>query len=112
MQDYQPIPLSDLCNVGADILGERAAPAIGSQTFHGLPFQIGEGSACFLGFGGSINTEAIRVPIAAKPRRVIVAHRLLETHIFEGEPIGKHIANYVFRYADGETVNVPIRRTI
>ena len=109
MRDYQPIPLSDLCNVGADILGEQATPAIGSQTFHGLPFQIGEGTACFLGFGDSINTESLRVPIAAKPRRVIVAHRLLETHIFEGEPIGKHIANYVFLYADGETVSVPIR---
>ena len=109
MQDYQPIPLSDLCNVGADILGEGATPAIGPQTFHGLPFQIGEGNTCFLGFGDGINTESIRVPLAAKPRRVIVAHRLLETQIFDGEPIGKHIANYVFRYADGETVNVPIR---
>ena len=109
MQDYQPIPLSDLCNVGADILGERANPAIGSQTFHGLPFQIGENAACFLGFGDGIRTESLSIPIAAKPRRVIVAHRLLETHIFEGEPIGKHIANYVFRYTDGETVSVPIR---
>lgn len=109
MQDYQPIPLSDLCNVGADILGEGATPAIGSQTFHGLPFQIGEGNTCFLGFGDGTNTESLRVPFAAKPRRVIVAHRLLETQIFDGEPIGKHIANYVFRYADGETVNVPIR---
>ena len=49
MQDYQPIALSTLCNVGAEIIGENATPGIGAQTFHGLPFDIAEGATCFLG---------------------------------------------------------------
>ena len=109
MQDYQPIALSTLCNVGAEIIGENATPGIGAQTFHGLPFDIAEGATCFLGFGEDVNTDPIQVPVGASPKRVIFVHRLLESGIPEGEPIARLIANYVFRYTDGETVSVPIR---
>ena len=109
MQDYQPISLSALCNVGTQIIGENATPSVGAQTFHGLPFEIAEGEACFLGFGEGINADSIQVPISASPKRVIFVHRLLESRIPEGEPIGRLIANYVFHYTDGETVSVPIR---
>ena len=109
MQDYQPISLSDLCNVGAEIIGGNRTPSVGSQTFHGLPFDIAEGETCFLGFGENINTDPIEVPINESPKRVIFVHRLLESRIHEGEPIGRLIANYVFRYTDGETVSAPIR---
>ena len=109
MPDYQSLNLSSLCNVGAEILGENATPAIGAQTFHGLPFQIGAGGNCFLGFGNGTNTEPTVIPLNATPKRVIVVHRLLESKIFEGDPAGRLIANYVFRYANGETVSVPIR---
>ena len=43
----------------------------------------------------------IQIPVNANPERVIIAHRLLESRIHEGEPIGKLIANYVFYYANG-----------
>ena len=109
MQDYQPISLSDLCNVNAEIIGANATPTVGQQTFHGLPFEIADGTNCFLGFGEGVSTDPIQVPVNANPKRVIFVHRLLESRIPEGEPIGKLIANYVFHYADGETVNVPIR---
>ena len=113
MQDYQPLDLSPLCNVGTAVLGENTSPAIGSQTFHGLPFQIGpsaeDASNLFLGFGNEINTDPIVVPLNAAPKRLIVAHRLLESKIFEGDPVGRLIAHYIFRYADGEEVSVPIR---
>ncbi len=113
MQDYQPLDLSSLCNTGPAILGENAKPAIGAQTFHGLPFQIGPsadaGGNCFLGFGNDVNAEPVVVPLNATPKRVIVAHRLLESTIFEGDPVGRLIAHYVFRYANGEEVRVPIR---
>ena len=109
MQDYQPISLSDFCNVNAEVIGANATPTLGQQTFHGLPFNISEGENCFLGFGEGVNTESVQVPINANPKRVIFVHRLLESRIQEGEPIGRLIANYVFHYADGETVSVPIR---
>ncbi len=109
MQDYQPISLTDLCNVDAEIIGANATPTVGQQTFHGLPFNISEGEKCFLGFGEGVNTDRIQVPINASPKRVIVAHRLLESRIHEGEPIGKLIADYVFYYANGHSMKVPIR---
>ncbi len=108
-RSYIPLSLSALCNVGTDIIGTQATPNVGEQTFHGLPFDIAEGGKCFLGFGEGVNTDAIGVPVNASPRRVIIVHRLLESRIPEGEPIGRLIANYVFRYTDGETVSVPIR---
>ena len=109
MQDYQPISLTDLCNVGTEIIGVNAALNTGQQTFHGLPFNISEGEKCFLGFGEDVNTNPIQIPVNATPKRVIVAHRLLESRIPEGEPIGKLIANYVFYYANGISMKVPIR---
>ncbi len=109
MKDYQPISLTELCNVGTDIIGENVTVNTGQQTFHGLPFNISEGENCFLGFGEGVNTDPIQIPINSNPKRIIVAHRLLESRIHEGELIGKLIANYVFNYTNGETVNIPIR---
>ena len=109
MQDYQPISLTDLCNVGTEIIGVNAAANVGQQTFHGLPFNISEGEKCFLGFGEDVNTNPIQIPVNATPKRVIIAHRLLESRIHEGEPIGKLIADYVFYYANGHSMKVPIR---
>ena len=109
MSDYQPIDISSLCNVSAEILGENANPAIGEQTFHGLPFQIGEGNNSFLSFGNGASLEPTAIPLNATPKRIIVVHRLLESKIFEGDPVGRLVANYIFRYANGETVSVPIR---
>ena len=70
MQDYQPISLTDLCNVNAEIIGANIAPTLGQQTFHGLPFHISEGEKCFLGFGEGVNTAPIQVPVNASPKRV------------------------------------------
>ena len=109
MQDYQPLNLAAHCNVGAGILGENANPAIGEQTFHGLPFQISSAENCFLGFGVHVNTDPISIELNEKSKYVIVAHRLLESKLFEGDPVGRLVANYIFRYADGKTAKVPIR---
>jgi hypothetical protein len=111
MQDYQPIDLTHHCNAGPELYGERKPP-VGAQTFHGLPFQVGPpepGSApCFIGFDAE-HTQPITVPIGAAARRVIIAHTLLESQLAKGDPVGRVIATYVFRYADGESVRVPIR---
>ena len=87
----------------------NAALNTGPQTFHGLPFNISEGEKCFLGFGDEANTDSIQIPINSNPKRIIIAHRLLESRIHEGEPIGRLIANYVIQYTDGMSMSVPIR---
>ena len=50
MRDYQPISLTDLCNVNAEIIGTSTTPTLGQQTFHGLPFHISAGEKCFFRF--------------------------------------------------------------
>jgi hypothetical protein len=59
MHDYEPIVLGPVCNVGVEFIGANAQPPLGPQTFHGLPFVIGqvgrppgpEPGRCFVGFG-------------------------------------------------------------
>ena len=42
MQDYQPLDLSTLCNVGPEAIGENANPAISikHRAFTGYPFRL------------------------------------------------------------------------
>lgn len=105
MQDYQPLDLTPFYNVGTSFISETAQPPIGSQTFHGLPFEIGsDPTRCFIG-----SSSVVTVPINATARCVIFAHALLESKIGEGENIGHVVASYVFRFAGGEEMRVPIR---
>jgi len=109
MTDYQPLDLSAHCNAGAEVIGPDAKPPVGAQTFHGLPFQIGPEGRCFIARGGDLGTGPVTIPIGQKARRVIFAHRLLESKLSEGDPVGRVVAHYAFRLAGGETVRVPIR---
>ncbi len=111
MPDYEPLDLSAFYHAGPEICGPDRKPALGAQTFHGLPFHIGEGERCFLAFGTDAprRSEPLSVPIGRAARRVIVAHVLLESHLHEGEPVGREVARYRFVYQDGERVEVPIR---
>lgn len=113
MQDYEPIDLHAICNSGADIISTKQQPQIGSLQFHGLPFLVGASTAdidrCFIGFGDGAASAAVTVPLGRSFHSLIVAHRLLETRIYDGEPIGRVIAHYCVRYADGDEVRVPIR---
>jgi len=105
MKDYQPLDLTPFYNVGTSFISETAQPPIGSQTFHGLPFEIGGDAArCFIG-----SENVVTVPIHTPARRVLFAHALLESKILEGENVGHVVASYVFRFADGEEIRVPIR---
>src|SRR5207244_1211917 len=49
------------------------------------------------------------IPVSSTARHAIVAHALLESKLPEGEPVGRVIANYIFRYADGSQIRMPIR---
>jgi hypothetical protein len=111
MPDYQPLDLSRLCNAGLDFIGDDARPAIGIQEFHGLPFLVADDPArCFIAFGGAGgNRPNVTVPVGQTARRVLFAHALLESTVLEGDNVGRVVAGYVVRYADGETLRIEVR---
>jgi hypothetical protein len=117
MELYQPLDLTRFCNVGTSFIGPDAGPPLGSQEFHGLPFQVGpadpDPDCCFLGFGGTEETtgsvRSVSIPLGTTARYVLFAHTLLESKVMEGENVGRVIAHYTFRFTDGEEVRVPIR---
>ena len=113
MADYEPLDLAALCNAGLSVLGEQVPAPVGAQVFRGLPFLIGspagDGRTCLLAFGAGLCEVPLTIPIGRAARRVIVAHRLLESDIEQGGAIGKSVAEYVFHLGDGSAVSVPIR---
>ena len=114
MHDYQPLNLTQFCNVGTEFIREGAPPLIGSQTWHGLPFIVGSAkpdpARCFIGFGEHAGAGAsVTIPVSAAARYVIFAHALLESRVREGESIGHVVANYLIRFSDGQVEHVPIR---
>ena len=114
MADYDPLDLTAWCNADAAILGTARPPALGRQTFHGLPFQIGRPeaastAAAFLAFGEGGYAAPLTIPIGRAARRVIVAHRLLDSTLYEGGPVGTIVADYTLLLASGERVGVPVR---
>ena len=109
MPDYEPLDLTTLCNAGAAFIGSDAAPLLGLQQYHGLPFLIGSDPAhCLIGFTGR-EDSVVAVAVGQAVRTVLVAHVLLETRLTEGEAPGYAVARYTFRYADGTEEAVPIR---
>jgi hypothetical protein len=113
MADYDALDLTAWCNAGLDVLGPAGKAAIGAQTYHGLPFLIGDAAgnagACFVACGEGFGGEPVRVAIGRPARRVIVAHRLLSSDLVRGGPLGALVAEYVFHLADGTTHRTPIR---
>ncbi len=110
MGDYVPLDLSAFWSVGLAILGASQSAPIGRQTFRGLPFLVGaDPSRCFVGMGDGLRREAVSIPVGTTARTAIVAHRLLDSAILKGGPVGEPVAEYVFRYADGQEARVPIR---
>ena len=111
MSDYEPLDLSPLCNARVDLLGGSQAPAIGRQSFHGLPFLIGpdgaDGDSCFIALDGA--SGSVTIPVGRPAHRVIFAHRLLESYLLEGGVLGVQVADYVFRLSGGDEIRVPIR---
>ena len=110
MTDYEALNLSNWCNAGTEVLGEGAQPPVGRQTFQGLPFQVGgdDGSGrCFIALDGGSSSVTVEIKQAAK--RIILAHRLLETEVMEGGELGVAVAEYVFRLSGGQELRVPIR---
>jgi hypothetical protein len=110
MVDYEPLDLSRFTNAGPEFFGGDVPVAAGEQTFHGLPFRIGgNGPHCCIGFHNGAR-EPVTIPVGQTARRVIFAHSLLESRIYQGEAPGGVIARYVFALEGGERIEVPIRQ--
>src|SRR5216683_2760491 len=108
--DYHAIDLSAYCNAGVEVLGgDPAAVPVGDQLFHGLPFHIGEADRAVVLFGGDGVSSSVNIPINQTAYKVIVAHRLLNTQLMLGGPVGVAVATYTFHLSDGATYEVPIR---
>lgn len=108
---YLPLDLSTLYNADVATIDQQTAPPLGAQQFHGIPFQLGSaerGAHCFLLLGGA-GQMAARIPVGRQAHSVIVAHRLLDSQLNAGGPLGERTADYVLCYADGERERLPIR---
>ena len=114
MAEYQPIDLLPLCNANATLFGSEADPPRGDQLFYGIPFKIGSDNPdapCFLGFGQEegLLSGNLEMPVGQTAYRVLFAHSVLDSRIMQGDPVGRIIAHYVFKYDDGQDEVVSIR---
>ena len=108
MPDYEPLDLSEHLNGGLGVLGAGATADIGPRRFRGLPFAIGDDpSRCFVSLDG--DSEGVTVRVGRSTSRIIFAHRLLTSDIDAGDPVGVHVADYVFSLENGQQWVVPIR---
>ena len=92
---------------------EEESPTLGRQSLLGLPFLVGQDDgepdgACFIDLKGGDAPGRCRGQ-AAPPLRVVFAHRLLESKLAEGGPLGVDVAEYVFHLADGSVERAAIR---
>ncbi len=126
---YLALDLSGHANAGAEVLltttgaGTGASvtvsshAAVGEQLFRGIPFQVGDptGSGnCLVLLDGAASDGAaaaagLTIQVGRAVHRVLFAHRLLDSDVYRGGPIGGLVADYVIGYADGTSVRVPIR---
>ena len=123
MSDYEPLDISRWCNANVSILGKPSSNSalapppdgdapIGLVSFRGLPFLVGEEGGSrdddrlvVLGDG----TDSVLIPIGGTATYLVVAHRLLETDVPSGGPLGIEVADYVLKFAGGGEERVTIR---
>jgi hypothetical protein len=122
---YVPLDISSLCNAGVSVMDpdgysgggtylepRPATPPLGHQSFHGLPFSIGDDpERCFVAFRPE-TTDPVRVPIGRIAHHVIVAHAIVDTELWRGAAVGAVVARYRFAFDDGEVLEVPVRERL
>ncbi len=114
MPDYQPLDLSANCNANPHVYKSIADPPLGMQSFHGLPFLIGDGndeSECFIGFGSQVDCpmDPVTIQVGCPAVNVVFAHAVIRSEIMVGGPVGLPVATYRFRWNDGQEESVVIR---
>ena len=108
MDAYRPLDLNSLYNAGLDILGSEGL--LGSQSFRGLPFQLGDDAVrCLLALGGDCGLGTVEIPVGVQAKWLIFAHRLLQSKIEENGPVGEPVARYQFRFGDGSIEEAAVR---
>ncbi|MCH2306207.1 MAG: CehA/McbA family metallohydrolase [SAR202 cluster bacterium] len=123
MKSYQTINISNLCNVGSDVIfssepipqpNNSSASDVrdtGMVLMKGLPFDVGNSNSSsnqrFLMIDKQ--TGSTRININSKANKVIFAHNLLESTVDQDGVWGKHVADYVFHYNDGSNQKVKIK---
>ena len=106
---YRAVALGDRCNVGIEVIGEHGEPTLGEVTLRGFPFMIAnDPSRCFIGLGEGL-ASTVSIPLQCTAHNLLFAHRLLESPIMDGGPVGTAVAQYRFRYQDGAVDTVTIR---
>ena len=106
---YRGVHLGSLLNAGVEVLGKGIEPMLGDVTLRGLPFAMGKDpELCYLALGDSLAPIA-SIPIAGPARTLVFAHRLLDSPIMDGGPVGTPVAEFRFQYEDGSGHNVVIR---
>jgi hypothetical protein len=96
-------------------MGPTEVAGAGPTRLRGLPFLLGRHSGegtQYLVFGEGHTEDPVEMEVNRPACWVIFAHRLLESHIAEGEPVGRRVASYHFGYEDGSEVVVPIRERL
>ena len=88
MPDYQSLNLSSLCNVGAEIIGENATPAMGTQNLPRTALPDRCGRELFSRFRKPGEYRANRHTLNASPKRVIVVHRCSNRRFLRAIPSG------------------------
>jgi hypothetical protein len=111
--DYQPLDISDLCNADASVLGADKTIPVGERDYHGLPFVLGgDTDRAVIAGGGGASMDDVTIPVGATARTAIIAHRLVDSKVYEGDPIGRVCADYTFVYADGSELVIPMRERL
>ena len=111
MADYEALDISAHYNARADVLGEDSGFEPGAQNLRGLPFQVGDGADpaadCLISLDGK--SGGVTIPIGKPAHRVVIAHRMMESVLHSGGPLGAAVGDYVLRLAGGAEVRVPLR---
>lgn len=112
MSEYEPLDLGPWSTTPVSWIDPAGTTCAGPAQFRGLPFLVGRAAhsgSMLLAFGEGATQDPVGIAVGRRVRWVIVAHRLLETHIAEGEPVGRRIATFRMCYDDGSYIDVPVR---
>lgn len=110
--EYEPLDLSPVTNSDQTGLGWNTPLPAGVRLFHGLPFDFrgtDPGRARILAAGGDLGTAPVTIPVGQMATHLVFAHRLIESGIPQGDPVGRLVAEYVVRLNDGAEIVIPVR---
>ena len=110
MNPYEPVAISDLCNVPADAAGPFAADLLGARDFRGLPFIVGDAArGAIAQFGPGGHTASQTLALGRAVHTLTFAHALLDTAIAHGGAPGGEIGRYTFVYQNGSRAEAALR---